>query len=133
MQSPASAPSPPSDPANPKTASVVHPREWMPCPSCPLCSGAPKNTTLHELQTGDRSRATDIRGARMARLPPPCHAVHRGLRIPGLREGDDSPLWILCHHVLQGTCHSQRLPTQRLRLCEPNDTSRTRSRPCADA
>ncbi|MGQ0685873.1 helix-turn-helix domain-containing protein, partial [Bradyrhizobium sp.] len=25
-----------------KIASVVHPREWMPCPSCPLCSGAPK-------------------------------------------------------------------------------------------
>jgi hypothetical protein len=31
---------------NPKTASVVHPREWMPCPSCPLCSGAP-NTALY--------------------------------------------------------------------------------------
>src|SRR5207249_145031 len=27
----------------------------------------------------------------MARLPSPCHAVHRGVRIPDLRAGDDSP------------------------------------------
>ena len=86
---------------------------------------------LSRAQAGGRAWA--FRGARMARLPPPRHAVHHGLRVPGLREGDDSPLWISCHHVLQGTCHSQRLSTQRLRRCEPNDTSRTRSRPCADA
>ena len=30
-------------------------------------------------------------GERMARLPPPRHAVYHGLRIAGLREGDNSP------------------------------------------
>src|SRR5712671_1874304 len=59
MPQPASALSPQSDPINSKTASVVHPREWMPCPSCPLCSGVPKTrhftsykqATDHELRT----------------------------------------------------------------------------------
>src|SRR5260370_7077616 len=59
MPQPASALSPQSDPINSKTASVVHPREWMPCPSCPLCSRAPKtrhftsykHTTDHALLT----------------------------------------------------------------------------------
>src|SRR5262249_25734195 len=33
-----------------------------------------------------RGRARAFRRARLAWLPPPRHAVHRGLRIPGLRE-----------------------------------------------
>src|SRR5258708_35796328 len=41
-----------------------------------------------------RGRARAFRRARLAWLPPPRYAVHRGLRIPGLREGDDSPLGI---------------------------------------
>ena len=35
--------------------------------------------------------------------------------------------------AVPGTCRTQRLPTQRLRRCGPNVTSRTRSPPCADA
>src|ERR1700747_3260202 len=38
-----------------------------------------------------RGWARAFRRARLAWLPPPRYAVHRGLRIPGLREGDDSP------------------------------------------
>src|SRR2546428_12653464 len=63
----------------------------------------------------------------MARLPPSCHAVHRGLRIPDLRAGDDSPLRTSHHHALPATCRSRRLPTQRLRPCGLNATSRTQS------
>src|SRR5674536_164211 len=44
---------------------------------------------LSGTQAGGRAWA--FRGQRVARLPPPRHAVHRRLRIPGLREGDDSP------------------------------------------
>src|SRR6516162_1899457 len=75
-------------------------------------------------QTGGRARA--FRRARLAWLPPPRHAVHSGLRIPGLREGDDSPLGIWFHQAVQETCGSQRLPTPRLRRCDPSVTSRTR-------
>jgi hypothetical protein len=64
----------------------------------------------------------------MARLSSSRHAVHRRLRIPGLREGDDSPLRLSSRQAVQDTCRSQRLPTQRLRRCEPNDTFRTRLR-----
>src|SRR3989442_8868862 len=68
----------------------------------------------------------------MARLPPSCHAVHRGLRIPDLRAGDDSPLRTSHHHAVPATCRSRRLPTQRLHPCGLNATLRTQSQPCAD-
>ena len=80
-------------------------------------------------QAGSRARA--FRRARMARLPSSRHAVHRSLRIPDLRAGDDSPLRTSFHRAVPGTCRSRRLSTQRLRRCGPNATSRTRSRPCA--
>src|SRR5258707_261051 len=75
MPQPASALSPQSDPINPKTASVVHPREWMPCPSCPLCSGVPKTrhftsykqATDHALLTSTDRRLGGRFGAGYAR------------------------------------------------------------------
>ena len=75
-----------------------------------------------------RGRARAFRRPRMARLSSSRHAVHRRLRLPGLREGDDSPLRLSSRQAVQDTCRSQRLPTQRLRRCEPNDTLRTRLR-----
>src|ERR1019366_5467496 len=48
-------------------------------------------------------------------------------------KGDDFPLGTLFRQAVRETYGSQRLPTQRLRRCEPNDTSRTRSRHCAYA
>src|SRR6478752_5986704 len=47
-------------------------------------------TRLPGAQAGDRPRS--LRGARLARLPPPRHARHRRLRIPGLRVESDFPL-----------------------------------------
>src|SRR5499427_9644746 len=55
-----------------------------------------------------RGRARAFRRARLAWLPPPRHAVHRGLRIPGLREGDDSPPRDL---VPPGRSRNLRFPT----------------------
>src|SRR5205814_5153751 len=46
-------------------------------------------TRLSGTQAGGGARS--LRGPSMARLPSPCHAVHRGLRILDLRAGDDSP------------------------------------------
>src|ERR1700746_35122 len=79
-----------------------------------------------------RSRARAFRRARLAWLPPPRHAVHRGLRIPGLREAHDSPLWIWFLKAVQETYRSQRLPTQGLCRCGPNVTSQTRLQRCGE-
>src|SRR5215471_12761246 len=79
-----------------------------------------------------RGRARAFRRARLAWLPPPRHAVHRGLRIPGLREGDDSPLGIWLLQASQEAYGSQRLPTQGLCRYGPNVTSQTRLRRCGE-
>src|ERR1700690_2267172 len=68
----------------------------------------------------------------MAWLPPSRHTLHRDLRIPDLRKGDDSPLSTSFHRDVPGAYHSQRLQTQRLRRYGPSGTFQTRLRPCAD-
>src|SRR5882757_7211141 len=67
----------------------------------------------------------------MARLPPSRHAVHRRLRIPDLRAGDDTPLSNTFCPAALAACAFRRLPTQRIRHCGLNGTYQTRSRPCA--
>jgi SRSO17 transposase len=42
------------------------------------------------------------------------------------------PLGISFHQAVQETCGFQPLPTQRLRCCDPNVTSRTRLRRCGE-
>ena len=70
----------------------------------PSASGRPRQAALAHrarlsgTQAGGRARA--FRGARMARLPSPRHAVHRRLRIPDLRAGDDSPLRTSFRHAV---------------------------------
>src|SRR6202140_1431203 len=68
----------------------------------------------------------------MAWLPPSRPAVHRGLRIPDLRKGDDSPLRISFRRAVPATCRTRRLPTQRIPHCGLSGTSPTRLRPCAE-
>src|SRR5271167_1915985 len=67
----------------------------------------------------------------MARLSSPCHTVHRHLRVPDLRTGDDSPLGTWFRPAVPGACHTRRLPTQRILPCGLSGTSRTRSKQCA--
>ena len=84
---------------------------------------------LSGAQAGGRARA--FRRTRMARLPSSRHAVHRRLRIPDLRAGDDSPLSTTFRRSVPETCRTRRLPTQRIPRCGLNATSQTRSQPCA--
>src|ERR1700726_1529573 len=72
-------------------------------------------------------------GRGWAWLPPSRHAVHRGLRIPDLRKGDDSPLRTSSRRAVRATCRSPTLSTPRRRRCDPNATSPIRSRPCGAA
>ena len=67
------------------------------------------------------------RRARLARLPSSRHALHRGLGLPDLRKGDDSPLWTPIAGKTQSLWLSRRLPTARRRRSGPSVTSPTRS------
>src|ERR1700722_4462715 len=62
----------------------------------------------------------------MAGLSPSRHAVHRRLRIPGLRKGSDSPLTTTPRPCPQRTSHSRRLSTPRIPRSDLNATSPTR-------
>src|SRR5215471_12815375 len=68
----------------------------------------------------------------MAWLPSSCHPVHRSLRIPDLREGDDSPLRTSFRRSAPATYLTRQLPTPRILPCGLNGTSQTRSPPCAE-
>ena len=72
-----------------------------------------------------------LRRARLARLPPPCHALYRRLRLPHRRTRRPSPLRTVWHPALVGIYPSLRLPTQRRRRSGPNGTYQTRLPPCA--
>lgn len=60
---------------------------------------------------------------------PPCHLVHRCLRLSDLRAGDDSPLRTRSRSEPPKAFRSQQLQTPRRCRSGPNGTSRTRSRP----
>src|SRR6516165_1631361 len=85
---------------------------------------------LSGTQAGGRART--LRGTRLARLSPSRHPVHRGIWIPDLREGDDSPLKTSFRPAVPATCHTRQLSTPRILPCGLNGTSQTRSPPCAE-
>src|SRR6202049_4902936 len=102
------------------------------CGACRSCQAAlAHRARLSGAQAGGWART--LRRPRMARLPSPRHTMHRKLRLPGLRAGDDSPLRTWIRQAVRRTCRSRQLPTPRRRRCGPRATFRTRSPPCADA
>src|SRR6202047_2536007 len=80
-----------------------------------------------------RSRPRALRGPRVAGLPSSRHTLHRSLRVPDLRTGDDSPLRTSLRWETQKPCHSRKLPTPRRRRSRPNVTFPTRSPRCINA
>src|SRR5215207_8232354 len=82
-------------------------------------------TRLPGPQAGNRARP--LRGTRMAGLPPPWHAMHRGLRIPDFRAGDDSPLRTSFLRGVHAICPTPWLQTPRRPRSRRNVTSPTRS------
>src|SRR5450759_3261311 len=78
-----------SEGANQILALNASARHHLPLAGRPHQAALAHRARLPGTQAGGRARA--FRRARMARLPPPRYAVHRGLRIPDLREGEDSP------------------------------------------
>src|SRR5215212_2997641 len=75
-------------------------------------------------EAGDRPRPP--RGPRLARLPPPCQPLHRGLRLPGGRALPFPPSGPLHPAAAHGTCATRGLPAARCRS-GLSGTCRTRS------
>src|SRR5215831_17896558 len=69
----------------------------------------------------------------MARLPSPRHPVHCSLWIPGLREGDDSPLRTSFRRAAPATYPTRQLPTPRSPPCGLNGTSQIPLPRCAES
>src|SRR6266567_9539452 len=87
-------------------------------PARRLCQAALAHRAgLSGAQAGGRART--LRRARVARLPSPRHDVHRSLRIPGLREGDDSPLKTSYRYAAPDACLTRRLSTQGILPLRP--------------
>ena len=77
-----------------------------------------------------RTRPRPFRGAKLARLPSPCIALHCSLRLPDPRTSGDSPL------RLPATPNTSPIPasqTPRRRRSDPSGTSKTRSPPSAES
>src|SRR5262249_49186077 len=63
-------------------------------------------------------RSRTLRRARLARLPSSCFPDHRGIRIPHLRTGRDSPLSGIQSDTPQNGLPTPRLPTPRIHQCD---------------
>jgi hypothetical protein len=83
---------------------------------------------LPRAQTGTRARA--LRGPGLARFPSPRHPVHRRLRVPGCRAGDDSPLRMAQSPPTRDVWPSRRLSTTRRPQSGRSATWRTPSQAC---
>ena len=79
-------------------------------------------------ETGARARA--LRGTRLARLPSPCHPMHRRLRLSGRRTGEDSPL--RTYASPRDAFSSRQFDAQTDRRSDRSVTSGTQSPPCGE-
>ena len=68
---------------------------------------------------------------RLARLPPSCQPLHRRLRVPYLRTGDDPPLSTSSPQKWPETSHSPWFSTKRIHRSDPNGMSTARLPPSA--
>jgi hypothetical protein len=104
-----------------------------PCRHAAQGTGRPRQAALaHRARLSGPeagARARPLRGARLARLPPPRGAHHRRLRIPGLRAESDSPL--SARMAPEAAAPTQRFPPARLASRGRNGTPRTPLRPAA--
>ena len=86
---------------------------------------------LSRTQAGGRPRS--LRRSWLARLPPSRQSLHRCLRVPDLRKGDDSPLRSFRRLATRGICPSRWLPTQRFCHFAHSGTCRIRLPHCESA
>ena len=97
--------------------------------------GRPGQTALADRarlsRTQARGRTRPLRRTRLAGISPSRHALHRRLRVPDLREGDNSPLRTCRSLAPHAICRSRWLPTRRCCRCARNATCRIPSQRCA--
>jgi hypothetical protein len=84
-------------------------------------------------RTQARGRPRPLRRPWLARLPSSRNSLRRSLRIPDLREGDDSPLRTSPHLAPHAICPSRWLSTPRICRSVHNATCRTQSQRCGFA
>src|SRR5580700_9421152 len=85
-------------------------------------------TRLSGAETGSRPRP--LRRPGLARLPSPRDALHRRLRVPGRRKGDDSPLRTSPPQAIPSPFRFPSSRTRAIRPCALSATSQTRSQRC---
>ena len=81
--------------------------------------------SLTRSQAGNWHRT--LRRPRMARLPPPRHALHRGLRLSDLRAGDASPLSRRLRQEDRKSCPSRGLQAKGICRSGRKGTFQTQS------
>src|SRR3954451_7565213 len=92
---------------------------------CPRQTALDHRTELRGTQAGTRTGA--LRGPRLARVPPPRHALHSSLRLPCSREKPFFPLGTRRQSRIIRARSPTRFPPARIKS-DPSGIIRSRSR-----